>query len=39
METEFRLSSNMDKDRDGGKVKLELCSQLNTAAMETKKYA
>ena len=27
----------MDKGRDGGEVKLELCLQLNTAAVETKK--
>ena len=37
METEFRLYSNMDKGRDGGEVKLELCPQSNTAAVETKK--
>ena len=28
---------NMDEGRDGGEVKLELCPQLNTAAVETKK--
>ena len=27
----------MDEGRDGGEVKLELCPQLNTAAVETKK--
>ena len=37
METEFGLYSNMDKGRDGGEVKLELCPQLNTAVVETKK--
>ena len=31
------MYSYMDKDRDGGEVKLELCSQLNTAAVESKK--
>ena len=28
-----------DKGRDGGEVKLELCLQLNTALVETKKQA
>ena len=37
MEIEFRLYSNTDKGRDGGEVKLELCLQLNTAAVEMKK--
>ena len=37
METEFRLYSYMDEDRDRGEVKLELCPQLNTAAVESKK--
>ena len=27
----------MDEDRDRGEVKLELCPQSNTAAVETKK--
>ena len=35
MEMEFRLYSNMDKGRDRGKVKLELCLQSNTAAVMT----
>ena len=38
METEFRLYSNTDEDRDGGEVKLELCPQSNTAVVETKKH-
>ena len=37
METEFGLYSNMDEGRDRGEVKLELCLQLNTAAVESKK--
>ena len=37
MEMEFRLYSNTDKGRDGREVKLELCPQLNTAAVEAKK--
>ena len=37
METEFGLYSNMDKGKDGGEVKPELCPQLNTAVMEMKK--
>ena len=37
MEMEFGLYSYMDKGRDGGEVKLELCLQLNTAAVEMKK--
>ena len=36
METEFGLYSYMDEGRDGGEVKLELCLQSNTAAVETK---
>ena len=36
---EFGLYSNMDEGKDGGKVKLELCPQLNTAVVETKKQA
>ena len=36
-ETEFGLYSYMDEGRDGGEVKLELCPQLNTAAVESKK--
>ena len=34
---EFGLYSNVDKDRDGEEVKLELCLQLNIAVVETKK--
>ena len=37
METEFGLYSNMDKGRDRGEVKPELCPQSNTAAVESKK--
>ena len=37
MEMEFRLYSYMDEGRDGREVKPELCLQLNTAAVETKK--
>ena len=37
MEMEFGLYSNTDEGRDGGEVKLELCLQSNTAAVETKK--
>ena len=37
MEMVFRLYSNMDKSRDGGEVKPELCLQSNTAVVETKK--
>ena len=37
METEFGLYSNMDKGRDRGQVKPELCLQLNTVVVETKK--
>ena len=37
MEMEFRLYSNTDEGRDGGDIKLELCPQLNTAVVETKK--
>ena len=38
MEMEFRLYSNTDKGRDGGNVhKPELCPQLNTTAVESKR--
>ena len=37
MEMEFGLYSYTDEGRDGGEVKPELCPQLNTAAVETKK--
>ena len=37
MEMEFGLYSNTDKGRDRREVKLELCPQSNTAAVETKK--
>ena len=37
MEMEFGLYLYMDEGRDGGEVKLELCPQLNTAVVETKK--
>ena len=36
-ETEFGLYSNMNKGRDRGEVKPELCLQLNTAVVEMKK--
>ena len=39
MEMEFRLYSNMNKGRDRGKVKPELCPQLNIATVETKRQA
>ena len=32
-----RIILNMDEGRDGEEVKLELCLQLNTAVVETKK--
>ena len=37
MEMEFRLYSYTDEGRDRGEVKLELCLQLNTAVVESKK--
>ena len=37
METEFRLYSYTDESRDEGEVKPELCPQLNTAVVESKK--
>ena len=37
MEMEFGLYSNTDEGRYRGEVQLELCPQLNTAVVETKK--